>query len=109
MKRRFVQDPVTLELLEVTDIPEPLRGVVDSALWGDRHYDGMRATDGADISTRTKHREYMHRTGLTTVDDFKGHFDRSVEKRREFLEGRATGSHREAIERAIHTLSQKGR
>jgi hypothetical protein len=42
-----------------------------NSLAGDRHYDGMRATDGTDISSRTKHREYMKRNNLTTIDDFK--------------------------------------
>jgi len=42
-----------------------------NALAGDRHYDGMQATDGTDISSRTKHRRYMKERGLTTVDDFK--------------------------------------
>lgn len=41
-----------------------------NALAGDRHYDGMQASDGTDISTRTKHREYMKRTGLTTASDY---------------------------------------
>jgi hypothetical protein len=36
----------------------------------ERHYEGLRAADGTDISTRAKHREYMRRHGLTTVDDF---------------------------------------
>lgn len=43
-------------------------------LAGDRHYDGLRAQDGTDISSRTKHREYMKRTGLTMADDFKSTF-----------------------------------
>lgn len=52
-----------------------------NALAGDRHYDGMRATDGADISTRSKHREYMKRNGLTTVDDFKDTWKRDAAER----------------------------
>lgn len=44
---------------------------VSNALAGDRHYDGLRATDGTDISSRAKHREYMKARNLTTVDDFK--------------------------------------
>lgn len=44
---------------------------IANALAGDRHYDGLQATDGTDISTRTKHREYMKNNGLTMMDDFK--------------------------------------
>lgn len=53
-----------------------------NALAGDRHYDGLRATDGTDISSRSKHREYMRRKGLTTIDDFSGQWARA-EKQRE--------------------------
>lgn len=42
-----------------------------NALAGDRHYDGLRATDGADISSRTKHRNYMKSKGLTVAGDYK--------------------------------------
>jgi hypothetical protein len=42
-----------------------------NALAGDRHYDGLRATDGADISSRTKHRAYMRERGLTVAGDYK--------------------------------------
>jgi len=70
-RRRYVQ--IKGELIEVT--PDHVGETRDGArnaglLWNDRDYDGLRATDGSDISTRTKHREYMKRTGLTTVDDF---------------------------------------
>jgi hypothetical protein len=52
-----------------------------NALAGDRHYDGMRATDGTDISTRTKHRDYMKRNGLTMTDDFKQTWKAAAEER----------------------------
>ena len=42
-----------------------------NVLASDRIYEGLRATDGTDISTRAKHREYMRANKLTTVDDFK--------------------------------------
>lgn len=41
-----------------------------NAMAGDRHYDGLRATDGTDISSRSKHRAYMKANDLTTADDF---------------------------------------
>jgi hypothetical protein len=43
---------------------------IHNAMAGDRHYDGLRATDGTDISSRSKHREYMRANNLTTADDF---------------------------------------
>jgi len=71
----------------VDEIPEnPLQvrsQLADGVLWGDRHYDGMRATDGTDISTRTKHREYMRANGLTTMDDFKGQWQQQAKERQQ--------------------------
>jgi putative FmdB family regulatory protein len=62
----------------------PAMSGLANALAGDRHYDGLRAPDGTDISSRTKHREYMARTGLTTVDDFQSTFAKAEKARREF-------------------------
>lgn len=105
-RRRFVQmkEP-PYELIEVTDdFVAPSRA--DSALWGDRHYEGMVADDGTDISSRTKHREYMKAKGLTTVDDFKESWAKAKEAReRYYTEG---GSFKRAdIERAIHILQNR--
>lgn len=54
-----------------------------NALAGDRHYEGMRAPDGTDISSRTKHREYMRSRGLTTADDFASTWKRAENERAE--------------------------
>lgn len=58
-----------------------------NALASDRHYEGMRATDGTDIGSRAKHREYMRRNNLTTVDDFKETWAKSARERTERLSG----------------------
>jgi len=58
-----------------------------NALAGDRHYDGMRASDGTDISTRTKHREYMKRTGLTTASDYTETWKTQEKQRQAVLSG----------------------
>lgn len=105
-RRRFVQmkEP-PYELIEVTDdYSAPARA--DSALWGDRSYEGMVAPDGTDISSRTKHREYMKAKGLTTMDDFKDSWAKAKESRERYMtEG---GSFKRAdIERAIHHLQNR--
>lgn len=41
-------------------------------LYTDRHHEGTVATDGTDIGSRAKRREYMKRNGLAEADDFKG-------------------------------------
>ena len=75
-RKRYIWDDEVKDLVEITPGYEPSRKGKDAAnhlgsLWGDRHYDGLRATDGADISTRKKHRDYMRKMGLTTADDYK--------------------------------------
>lgn len=52
-----------------------------NALAGDRHYDGLRASDGRDISSRSKHRAYMREKGLTTADDFKDTWAKAQKER----------------------------
>lgn len=61
-----------------------------NASFGDRHYDGLRAPDGTDISSRTKHREYMRRNGLTTTDDFTGEWKRQQKERERYRKAEHT-------------------
>lgn len=106
-RRRFIQSKEPpYEMIEVTeDFRAPLR--TDSgALWGDRNYDGARAPDGTDISTRTKHREYMRATGLTTTDDFKDTWARAKQER-ERLYTQGGTFRRQDIERAISQLQER--
>ena len=102
-RRRYVQ--IKGELIEITDDHTPSLRTDSGALWGDRSYDGMRATDGTDISTRTKHREYMRANGLTTMDDFNNSWSKAREQRdRLFTQG---GTFRRSdIERAIAKLQR---
>lgn len=73
------------------------------ALAGDRHYEGMRATDGTDISSRTKHREYMRQRGLTTADDFKGEWKQASKERAEYFQGTFKDRElRETISKQVH-------
>lgn len=58
-----------------------------NALASDRHYEGLRATDGTDISSREKHRAYMKANNLTTADDFKQSWAKAEESRAQTLSG----------------------
>lgn len=60
---------------------------IHNAMAGDRHYDGLRATDGADISSRSKHREYMRANSLTTADDFSETWKRQAQERAVVMAG----------------------
>lgn len=89
-RKRYIWDDELKELVEITpDYQAPgKKGALNhmGGLWGDRHYDGLRATDGADISSRKKHREYMRSKGLTTADDFKGEWDRAKKAREHYMQ-----------------------
>jgi len=65
---RYVQHPETLELIPAHLYQPPSKPGLQ--IMTDSHYDGLRATNGTDISTRAKHRQYMKDNGLTTIDDF---------------------------------------
>lgn len=106
-RRRYIY--VNGEMVEVTaDYQPPSKHIDSGALWGDTHYDGMRAPDGADISTRTKHREYMRLNGVTTMDDFTQTWAKAEQKRDEYrTAGKGGAATRESIERAIHDLNRK--
>jgi hypothetical protein len=73
-------------------------------LAGDRHYDGLKAPDGTDISSRTKHREYMKRNGLTTADDYTETWKKAEEQRNRYRQGEpGTGAvTRDDIARALY-------
>ena len=105
-RRRWIQDRHTGEMIEVTPDYQPEMRADSGALWGDRSYDGLRADDGTDISTRTKHREYMAAKGLTTIDDYKDSWAKAKESReRYYTQG---GSFKRAdIERAIYQLQNR--
>ena len=105
-RRRYIQDRHTGELIEVTsDYQAPLRNDA-GALWGDRHYDGARASDGTDISTRSKHRDYMRANNVTTVDDFKDTWAKAREQRERLYTQGGTFSRRD-VERAISQLQNR--
>jgi hypothetical protein len=82
---------------------------VDSGvLWGDRGYEGMRTTDGVPIDTRSKHREYMRANGLTTMDDFKGTWERAEKQRNAYrTEGKGGAVTKEVVAQAIDQLQRR--
>lgn len=108
-RRRYIQDPVTFEMIEVTPdfVPPPRESAKNrGALWNDRHYDGVKATDGTDISTRKKHRDYMKRNNLATVDDFSQTWAKS-QKERESYYTQGGSIKRSDIERAMYQINNR--
>lgn len=105
-RRRYIQDPTTHKLIEISDDYQAPMRTDSGALWGDRSYDGLRASDGTDISTRTKHREYMKLKGLTTTDDFKETWAQAKEQRERYYQEGGSFSKGD-IERAIHQVQNR--
>jgi len=97
-RRRWVQ--VDGELIEVDPHTYEPTMRASNAMWGDRHYDGQRTQDGVDISTRTKHREYMRSRGLAMADDYRQTWARAAEQRERWYTHGADASRREDVVRA---------
>jgi hypothetical protein len=71
-------------------------------------YDNLQATDGTDISSRTKRREYMKRHGITDYSDFAGAREQAAKEKENFLSGRAdTKAIRETVERSFYERSKR--
>ena len=110
MRRRWIYPSDGGEPFEVGAdyVPAEREARYSNPLAGDRHYDGLTATDGTDISTRTKHREYMKRNNLTTADDYAQQWKKD---RQQKLDVATTGgdhsARREAIINAVQRLSHR--
>jgi hypothetical protein len=103
-RRRFIQSrEAPYSFIEVTADYIPEARNADATLWNDRSYDGLRATDGTDISSRTKHREYMKKHGLTTADDFKNTWDKAAEQRAAYY---TEGPRKEVRQDLLRTIEQ---
>lgn len=80
-------------------------GPVHLAVVSEASYNDLRASDGTDISSRAKHRDYMRRNQLTTIDDFALTWKRDERERRERLAG-ADPQRTQDIARAIQKLER---
>lgn len=67
----------------------------------DRFMEGARATDGTDISNRTRRREYMRRMGITDTSDYNPDWGDRVKSASERKEDKSI---RESVERSIYKL-----
>lgn len=103
MHRVFIYDKQLKKVVEVTPQTKTRK---DNIMVSDAHYDGLRATDGTDISTRKKHREYMKRHGLTTTDDYKQTWTKRQQERENYYQKGGTIT-RDHIRRVIHQLENK--
>jgi hypothetical protein len=70
----------------------------------DDAYAGLRASDGTDISSRTKHRAYMKARNLATMDDFTEQWKRDARERRQRMAGAPDPTLKQDIVQAITQL-----
>jgi hypothetical protein len=95
--------------IDVREAPPP-RTALNAPFMIDRFYENTRATDGTDIGSRAKHREYMRRNGLTTADDFKGVWAEGAKERARIVSGEADRrERREQIGWAKYEIDKRGR
>jgi hypothetical protein len=102
---RYKYDAKTKKVVEIT--PQQIkRKNSDRALWNDTHYDGARTTDGKDIGSRKKHRQYMKDNNLTTSDDYKNEWKAAAKEREHYKANGGTVT-KDDIRRAIHQLESQ--
>jgi len=96
MRRRFIQ--INGELVEVgPGFRAPVQNH-DALLWNDRSYQDV---GDSRFASRSQHREFMKRTGLTTIDDFKQQNQREAERRAAFYRGAPDETRRADVARAM--------
>lgn len=103
MRRIYIYDKQLKKIVEVTPRKRTRK---NNIMVSDNHYEGLRATDGTDISTRKKHRDYMKQHGLTTVDDYKDSWAKKKTMRKNYYQKGGTIT-RDHIRRIIHQLENK--
>ena len=87
---------------------EPIALAKHAAVMVDWFYENTKATDGTDIGSRRKHREYMKAHGLTTADDFKETWKQAAAEREKMSRGDFDHKdRRETIGRAIYERSKR--
>lgn len=80
-----------------TDAPSRAQTVTEELVYG-----GVRMTDGTDVSSRKKHREYLKSRGLAMASDFT---ETTARAQREKLERAAEKREiRETVGRAFHEM-----
>ena len=102
MRKVYHYDPEVGGLVEGPSPPRSA-GSGDGWRYSDRLYSGQpfKAHDGTVIDSKKKHREYMKRHGLTTMDDFSKTWDRAAKSREEFFRTGKDSTRKQDIIRAI--------
>jgi hypothetical protein len=76
---RWVYDTAQKKLVPASEYHAAL--AVNAPVMAGRFYENQSATDGTDIGSRRKHRDYMRANGLTTADDYTQTWKKKAEER----------------------------
>lgn len=108
-RRRYRWDEAMQAMVEVgaewTDVERRAPVATEGLVYGNLG----RTTDGADISTRRKHREYMRATGTTVMSDFDETWAKAKQDREAFYAGKSPEHRRELKEAAGRALYEARR
>lgn len=101
-RKRYRYDALLQQLVEIYDDWQPTPRV---EVMPGTCYDGQRAQDGTDISSRQKHHEWLRQNNLADTSDFTDVWAKAKRQRERVLSGEtAKPARREALERAAHQL-----
>lgn len=102
--RRFAYTLGGMPLPEPVEVSEDYHGGDGRVpVFTDSFMEGDRATDGTDIGSRTKRRDYMRANGLADASDYTQTHQRAAQRRAEYFQGKHTNAQMgEAIARALH-------
>jgi len=78
---RWVYDEAQQKLVPADEYRAAERAL-DAPIMMDRFYENTFATDGTDIGSRRKRRDYMRAKGLADADDYKETWAKAEEQRR---------------------------
>src|SRR5688500_10932626 len=84
---KWVWDRERRELVPAHEYVAPESGPGRTMVVSDLYMDGARATDGTDIGSRRKRREYMRENGLADADDYKQSWQKASAERAAALRG----------------------
>lgn len=108
---RYHYDP---KLKKMVEGPGPRRvdgPSGDGWRFSDRLYSAnpFKAPDGTIINSKKSHVNYMKRAGVTTMDDFKGTWERAAKEREAFYSGQPYDSEtrRRDIVQSIEALQRR--
>lgn len=95
---RYVFDPVTKEMV-LYNGESNRDSALNSGVMSGRHYENTAATDGTDIGSRTKHKDYMKQNGMAHMSDYKPDYGDRVKASQERKEEKSI---RGSAERAFY-------